>query len=150
MGIDYCAQRCIVDQTPKKKCSVCDRFTTPRDVRVGVQTTDCNEAVACWRSEAAETRVRPIEPMANGLLVVGVVDCGKLVRGEGEGHWPSDVTTAHGLPADCIANPHAFKLLVTMYNVKYKRWSNTSVWYMFTTSVSKNKEFPKERFSQKE
>lgn len=36
MGIDYYAQRCIVDQTPKKKCSVCDRFTTPRDVRAGV------------------------------------------------------------------------------------------------------------------
>lgn len=36
MRIDYCAQRCIVDQTPKKKCSVRDRFTTPRVVRVGV------------------------------------------------------------------------------------------------------------------
>lgn len=88
--------------------------------------------------------------MANGLLVAGVVDCGKLARGEGEGHWPSDVTTAHGLPADYIANPHTLKLIVTMYSVTYTRRSSTSVWHIFTASVSKKRYFPVERCYQRE
>lgn len=87
--------------------------------------------------------------MANGLLVVGVVDCGKLVRGEGEGHWPSDVTTAHGLPADCIANPHAFKLLVTMYNTNDGPTLQFGI-VCLRRAFPKTKNFPMERFSQKE